>query len=177
MSETVTETWGAARFGDPCRECQFVWELGPRDAVLLVERMPERFAAAVVGASGQERHPDLGWDVTGYVAHVGDNLRNWAERVTGARLSGDPHVAGYSPDALAVARTYDQIRLPAALWTLGWSVSAWSEALDAALDAGVVLEHATRGAQRAEDIARNNAHDAFHHLWDVERTLAAVGRP
>jgi hypothetical protein len=36
---------------------------------------------------------------------------------------------------------------------------------------GVVLQHATRGAQRAEDVARNNAHDAHHHLWDIDRTL------
>jgi hypothetical protein len=35
----------------------------------------------------------------------------------------------------------------------------------------VVLQHATRGAQRAEDVARNNAHDAHHHLWDIDRTL------
>jgi hypothetical protein len=36
-----------------------------------------------------------------------------------------------------------------------------------------VLRHATRGAQRAEDVARNNAHDAHHHLWDIDRTLRA----
>jgi hypothetical protein len=39
--------------------------------------------------------------------------------------------------------------------------------------ARVVLQHATRGAQRAEDVARNNAHDAHHHLWDIDRILRA----
>jgi hypothetical protein len=43
-----------------------------------------------------------------------------------------------------------------------------------ALARGVVLQHATRGAQRAEDVARNNAHDAHHHLWDIDRTLRAA---
>jgi hypothetical protein len=42
-----------------------------------------------------------------------------------------------------------------------------------ALARAVVLWHATRGAQRAEDVARNNAHDAHHHLWDIDRTLRA----
>jgi hypothetical protein len=42
-----------------------------------------------------------------------------------------------------------------------------------ALARGVVLQHATRGAQRAEDVARNNAHDAHHHLWDIDRILRA----
>ena len=53
---------------------------------------------------------------------------------------------------------------------------AWVEAVEAALAAGVVLEHATRGPQQAEDVARNNAHDASHHLWDVGRILAVHDR-
>jgi hypothetical protein len=34
-----------------------------------------------------------------------------------------------------------------------------------------VLQHATRGTQRAEDVARNNAHDGYHQAWDIERIL------
>ncbi|HEX3193326.1 MAG TPA: hypothetical protein VHS30_26480 [Streptosporangiaceae bacterium] len=26
----------------------------------------------------------------------------------------------------------------------------------------------------SEDVARNNAHDAHHHLWDIDRTLRAA---
>jgi hypothetical protein len=172
---TGPERWGAELYGEPCRECRFVWDLGPGDAVLLTERMPERFERALAGATGRERLPELGWDVTGYVAHVGDNLRIWAERLTGARLSGDSHAAGYDADALAEARSYDRLPLAGALWSLRWSAEMWAEALDAALDAGTVLDHSRRGTQTAADVARNNAHDAFHHLWDVERTLAAAG--
>jgi hypothetical protein len=56
---------------------------------------------------------------------------------------------------------------------LRWAVDAWAQSAEAALDRAVVLQHATRGAQRAEDVARNNAHDAHHYLWDIDRTLGA----
>ncbi|MFC3987986.1 hypothetical protein [Actinoplanes siamensis] len=34
------------------------------------------------------------------------------------------------------------------------------------------LHHVTRGVQRAADVARNNCHDAYHHLWDIRMILA-----
>ena len=80
----LMETWGAARYGDPCRECGFGFGLTPDQAMAAVRAVPVAFA---------ERQ--------------------------------------------------------------------------------VVLQHATRGPQRAEDVARNNAHDARHHLWDIDRILRA----
>jgi hypothetical protein len=106
------------------------------------------------------------------VCHVADNLRIWAERLAGAQMSGDPRVPGYDQDLLAGAREYDKINLKAALWSLDWAARCWSDAVEAAIASNVVLEHAERGEQRAGDVARNNAHDAFHHLWDVGRIVA-----
>ncbi|HXQ55287.1 MAG TPA: hypothetical protein VOA19_05700, partial [Actinomycetes bacterium] len=69
----------------------------------------------------------------------------------------------------------DQLALAGALWLLGWAARAWVESVEASLVAGVVLRHAARGALRAEDVARNNAHDAFHHLWmSTARRLQAT---
>jgi hypothetical protein len=165
------EEWGARRYGDPCSGCGFGWGLSPAEAVALVRSMPARFAERLAGASGDERHPELAWTPAAYVSHVADNLRTWSERLTGARLSGATEVPGYDPDLLARARRYDAVALAVALWSLGWAARAWAESVTAALAAGVVLHHATRGMQRAEDVARNNAHDAFHHLWDVDRII------
>jgi hypothetical protein len=64
-----------------------------------------------------------------------------------------------------------EVSLAGALWSLRWAATAWTEAAETALTAHVVLHHATRGPQRAEDVARNNAHDTHHHLWDITRTL------
>jgi hypothetical protein len=165
------EKWGAGLYGDPCGGCGFGWSLTPREAIGIVEGLPARFRGLLKGHTGRERHPDLAWNPAAYVSHVADNLRNWAERLAGARLSGAVEVPGYDPDLVAQARHYNEIAPAAALWSLERAAVAWSESVTAALDDGVVLEHATRGAQRAEDVARNNAHDGYHHAWDVERIL------
>lgn len=166
--------WVEAAFGDPCRECGYSWSIGRDEALAVVAALPARYRAATVGATGQERHPDLGWNVTQYTSHVVDNLRMSAERIVGALESGDTHVGVYDPDALAEARHYEQVKLPGALWSLDRSVAAWIEAMTRGFDAGLVLQHATRGEQPAGDTAIANAHDAFHHAWDIERTIAAV---
>ncbi|MFI0424172.1 hypothetical protein [Spongiactinospora sp. 9N601] len=148
----------------------------PLAAVELVRGLPGRFGGVLAGWSGFERHPELGWTSAGYVCHVTDNLRNWAERLAGARLAGVVEVPGYDPDLVAQGRRYNEIAPAAALWSLGHAVEVWVAEVTAALAAGVVLRHATRGAQRAEDVARNNAHDGHHHVWDVERILRHAGR-
>jgi hypothetical protein len=169
------ERWGAGLYGDPCRDCGFDWRLTPSDAVAALRATPDAYAGRLAGATGRERHPDLSWTAAGYVCHVTDNLRAWSERLAGAYLAGATEVPGYDPDLLAEARHYTGIALAGALWSLRWAAAGWAEAVETALAAGVVLRHATRGAQRAEDVARNNAHDAHHHLWDVDRILGRDG--
>jgi hypothetical protein len=167
------ETWGADLYGNPCRDCGFGWDLSPEAAVASVRAMPDAYAERLAGSTGQERHPDLGWTTAGYVSHVADNLRTWSERLAGGYLDGALAVPGYDPDLLSRARHYDELSLAGALWSLRWAMHAWVDSLQLALAAEVVLQHASRGPQRAEDVARNNAHDAHHHLWDVDRILKA----
>jgi hypothetical protein len=171
------ELWGARLYGNPCRDCDFDWSVTPHAAIAQVAAIPARYAALLAGRSGTERHPELDWSATAYVSHVTDNLRNWAERLAGARLAGATRIPGYDQDLLARARHYDDIPPAAALWSLERAAAAWTESAAAALETGVVLEHADRGAQRAEDVARNNAHDAAHHAWDIGRILAYTDRP
>lgn len=165
------ERWGASLYGNPCRGCGFDWSLTPREAIRVVEELPTRFRALLAGHTGYERHPDLSWTPAAYVSHVTDNLRNWAERLAGARLSGAVTVPGYDPDLVGQARHYNEIAPAAALWSLEHAAGAWAASVTSALEEGIVLEHATRGVQRAEDVARNNAHDGYHHAWDIERIL------
>jgi hypothetical protein len=165
----VTKLSGPQLYGNPCRECDFNWEISATDAVKLVQQFPALYAARLDGATGQETCADLTWSVSAYVSHVADNLRIWSERLAGARLSGESRVSGYDQDLLGAARRYDSINLHAALWSLDWAVRGWSESLRRALAAGTELHHVDRGRQSAEDVARNNAHDASHHLWDIGR--------
>ncbi|EFC85061.1 maleylpyruvate isomerase N-terminal domain-containing protein [Parafrankia sp. EUN1f] len=176
------ELWGAALYGDPCRDCQFDWRIDMVHAVTLVAASPAEIDRRSGGAVGGERWSAEGWSVAEYVSHMADNLRNWAERVQGARLAGVTDIAGYDQDELARVRRYDRIPLAAARWALGISAPAWVDVMRSALAEGVVVHHATRGEQRAADIVRNNAHDVWHHLWDIDRALgqsaaAGVSRP
>lgn len=165
------EFWGAALFGQPCGECGFDWSLSPDHAVAAIAEAPPRVEERIQAARGDERRAAGGWSVSEYVSHVSDNLRNWAERVQAARLAGVYEVAGYDPDELARVRGYGALPIQVAVWSLQISCDLWVPVMRAALEEKVVLHHATRGEQRAEDIARNNSHDLSHHLWDLDQIL------
>lgn len=167
----MVELWGPALFGQPCRECGFDWSLSPSEAVAAIADAPAEVARRIRKARGDERRASGGWSVSEYVSHVSDNLRNWAERVQAARLAGVPDAVGYDPDELARVRGYAALPVEVAVWSLQVSCDVWVPVMRAALHEKVVLDHATRGQQRAEDIARNNGHDLLHHLWDLDQIL------
>src|SRR3990170_1682493 len=98
--------WGTAEFGDPCRVCGFAWDLTPEAARHIVDAAPEQLRTILPGEAGDQRHPDLEWPVVGYVCHVGDSIRIWAERIASVALGNDGDVAPYDQDALARARHY-----------------------------------------------------------------------
>jgi hypothetical protein len=171
----VVGTWGSSIYGDPCRGCGFTWSTTVADGVVLVADLPATYGELLTGASGHERHPDLAWSVGAYVCHVGDNLRIWAERLAGIAAGAPPEVNGYDEMALDEARGYRSIPLPASLWSLTRSVVDWQGAVGRSRSDGVVLVHPERGGQSLSDVVLANAHDAFHHRWDIERSLL-VGR-
>jgi hypothetical protein len=163
--------WGRKTFGDPCRECDYDWSISQEDAISLVGEMPSVFRKLVEGQDVSRRHPDLSWSVKQYVCHVVDNLRISAERLAGAAAGGDRRVGAYDQDSLAEARNYEQVLIEGALWSLERAVRDWQDAIELSSKAGVVLSHPERGDQSVLDVCRNNAHDANHHRWDIERSL------
>ncbi len=163
--------WGRKRFGDPCRECGYGWSTSQEEAIALVRNVPSSFRRLVEGIDVSRRHPDLSWSVKAYVCHVGDNLRIWAERLAGAALGGERELGAYDESLLAEARRYEQVPIEGVLWSLDHSVRDWLEAVALASKAEVVLSHPERGDQTVVDVCRNNAHDANHHRWDIERSL------
>jgi hypothetical protein len=173
----LMETWGAALYGDPCAACGFDWSLTPRDALEWVAGWGTHLAEATADADGTERRPSGGWTVSEYVCHVGDNLRQWSERLQIALLTRQRTIAGYDPDALAAARGYAALPLAVAMWSSELAAATWVEVLGRALRENLELQHATRGRQTAADVTRNNCHDAYHHLWDIKEILATTRSP
>lgn len=123
-------------------------------------------------AQGSERHPDLSWSVGSYVCHVSDNLRIWAERLAGS-AAGARSVVAYDPELLAAARSYPDVPLATALWSLGRACGDWQAAVAQVAREGTIVSHRERGDMLLEEIARSVAHDSFHHAWDIGRSLAA----
>ena len=165
--------WGRRTYGEPCHECGYSWTIEPADAVAAVAAVPERVGAAceAAGATGRERHPDLGWTVSGYLAHVGDNLRIWAERLAGITAGGPREIASFDEDAMAAVRSYDRLSLPSVRWSLERAVRDRRETV-AAAPPDLVMVHSERGPIGLDEVVRMTTHDAVHHAWDVERTLA-----
>jgi hypothetical protein len=163
--------WARERYGDPCRECGFGWSLSADEAAEIIAATPARYRQLLEGHDPSQRHPGLGWSARGYVCHVTDNLRIWAERMAGAARGDRTAVAGYDNDLLATARAYERVSIEGALWSLGHAAEEWAEAFGMARNADVAFVHQERGEQSVLDVARTNAHDAFHHGWDIGRSV------
>jgi len=164
-------TWWRIEYGDPCRECGFEWSVAPEDAIGAVEELPAEFAGLLARSAGDAVPPGCTWSAKAYVFHVADNLRIFAERLEGVRAGGPVELIGYDENELAAARHYEEMSLPAALWSIADAVPRWAAASRAALADDLTYQHSERGELRASEIVRAPAHDALHHAWDVSRAV------
>jgi hypothetical protein len=165
------DKWGAILYGEPCRECGFTWTMEVASMTALMRGLPDSIETLVMGATGSEGLPDLGWNVSGYIAHMTDNTRIWAERLIAVARGSDPRVVPYDPDLLAESRHYNKVGLQGATWSFCFSVESWLGAVEEAEDAKIVIEHSERGAMQLFDVVASNVHDAYHHRWDLTRIL------
>jgi hypothetical protein len=144
--------------------------MGLDESLSYLADVPEEYSTLLAGAEGTERHPDLPWTVGSYVCHVADNLRIWAERLADS-AAGGKGVAPYDENLLAAARRYPHIPLAAAFWSLDRARGDWHAAVAGVPHEGIVVVHSERGEMHLVDVARGIAHDAFHHAWDIRRSL------
>lgn len=164
--------WGAATYGEPCRECGFSWTIDLDGARAVIAQTPAVYAERCQGSTGDERLPGLSWPVVAYVCHVADNFAIFAERLVGIVRSGRATVTPYDEDELADARHYEATSLGGALWSLERHAGDLLDALAFADAAHAAMYHPDRGDQDVLAVAQSVAHDAFHHTWDLERLVA-----
>ena len=138
--------------------------------------IPDSIDELVKSAKGTERLPDLGWNVSGYVAHMTDDTRIWSERLIAIARGADAKVVPYDPDLLAESRRYNEVAFEGAGGHSAPAVDDWLAAVAEAKLAEVVVAHSERGAMELFDVvASETAHDAYHHRWDVMRILRGTG--
>jgi hypothetical protein len=78
---------------------------------------------------------------------------------------------GYEERDLGDARFSTRVPVGGALWLLRQEIGPWREAVTVARAHDVVLQHESRGPQSVNDVVRSDAHDAFHHGWDITRIV------
>jgi uncharacterized damage-inducible protein DinB len=165
--------FGRQLYGHPCRECGFSWDLPGENVQVLIASLPERYAEALRASDGRDRFGDAAWCAGSYLWHVVDNVRIWAERIVASALADQP-ITPYDQDELAAARAYESLNVRAGLWALDRATADWRAANElAASQANVVLRHGEMGELSVEEAARMVAHDAHHHLFDIERARRA----
>lgn len=142
------------------------------DACRLVGSVPERYTELIGESDGRERHPDLEWTAGGYVCHVADSLRVWAERIANVALGDPGPVAEYNQDRLAVARSYGAVGVSGALWSLQRAAGDWQAALALVPDDDeFMMTHPELGAMKIGEVILIRAHDVQHHAHDIQRSL------
>lgn len=155
------------RYGDPCRICGFEWN-GVNRPGALIDSASGRYRALTEGRDGREEVPELTWNLVAYVCHVADNTKIWAERLASAAFGASGAIASYDEDALAVARSYRAIALPAALWSLERSLGDWAAAK--ALG-GTGILHPEQGELSVDAVELIVAHEIDHHAHDIQAIL------
>jgi hypothetical protein len=166
--------WGPAKYGDPCRECGYEWSITQDQAMALVADLPRRFREALEGHDATLIHPDLTWSAAGYVAHVCDNLRIFAERFAAFDMGAYGDTVPYDPDKLAEARAYNSIPVAGALWSLENAARDLVRAVEMTAGQEVSMVIDERGPQNVLELIKTTTHDGYHHVWDVQRTVATA---
>jgi len=165
--------FGPTNYGDPCRECGFEWSTPAEEADTIIAETPARYVDLLDGQDGSARHPDLTWTAGGYVWHVTDNFRIWSDRLAGIAGGSRSPIVPYDENELAASRGYNEMSVEGGLWALERAVGDYEVVVSLvdAMDDAVML-HPEFGDLPIIEVRRLIAHDAQHHGWDIERSVA-----
>ena len=141
----------------------------PRDdAIALVTRLPEDASAAVARIRQPTQQISERWSASMYVWHLVDVLRIGTERLL--TLTHDPGrgLTCWDENALAEIRRYGQLSPAVGLIVLRTAAEEWARTARETPTQAVV-HHPEFGDLGALEVTRRNAHEAHHHLMDINR--------
>jgi hypothetical protein len=155
-----------------CAGCGWSWSLPIDEALDVVADVPARVGTALDRAGlAALRSPAAGvWSPSSYAWHLVDVLRIGTERLWTIALDPASGLPGWDQDDLAAVRRYADLSSIAVLRALRDAAATWlGTARSVPLDASA--EHDEEGPMTAADVIRRCAHEAQHHLLDIERAL------
>jgi hypothetical protein len=151
-----------------CAECGFAWTVSRSDAIDLVSQLPEDAADALAHIRQPMEQIGERWSASMYVWHLVDVLRIGTERLL--TLAHDPSrgLTCWDENALAEIRRYRQLSPAVGLIVLPAAAQEWA-AVASQAPAEAVVHHPEFGDLGALEVIRRNAHEAHHHLMDINR--------
>ena len=151
-----------------CEECGFAWTVSRDDAIDLVALLPEDATAALARIHQPMQQSGEHWSASMYVWHLVDVLRIGTERLL--TLAHDPGegLTCWDENALAEIRRYRQLSPSVGLIVLPAAAQEWA-AVASRAPAEAVVRHPEFGDLGALEVIRRNAHEAHHHLMDINR--------
>jgi len=154
-----------------CAECGFDWQMTRQNAIELVAQVPGAAAAAMTGINDPTQRTGGRWSASMYVWHLVDVLRIGAERLLTLTHDPDRGITCWDENALAEARRYEQLSPGVGVIILRSATEAWTT-VAAVAPANIQVHHPRFGSLGALEIIRRNAHEAHHHLMDINRADA-----
>jgi hypothetical protein len=161
-----------------CPECGFDWALGEPEIVSCITGAPTTFRDALGDPSrpghGTRVRPEV-WSPLEYVAHTGDALSWYGERIRQIVDGRGRLAAGPDWDALLSTHIGAGWSLRQAAGFVGAAGGEFGAELDALGAVGWRSTGATPGGARRSlvELARRAAHEVHHHAFDVRRLLTA----
>jgi hypothetical protein len=149
-----------------CEECGFAWTISRTDAIDLVTQLPGAATAAVARIQQPMQQVGMRWSASMYVWHLVDVLRIGTERLLTLTLDPGRGITCWDENALAETRRYAQLSPAVGLVVLRTAAQEWAGAAGQA-PAEAVVRHPQFGDLGALEVIRRNAHEAHHHLMDI----------
>jgi hypothetical protein len=165
-----------------CPECSYDWYGPPAGAVAVIGGLPNRLSRLLAGVrdcDGRLRARPAAdvWSPLEYLAHTGDAIAWYAGRISRVLTEDRPALDPFDWDAHTATQRYHERGLAEVLAT----VRGTSASLAADLGALTVTAWAREGigsdgsARTVAQLADRAAHEAHHHLRDIELGLDLPG--
>lgn len=151
-----------------CPECGFSWATGVDDAIAMVAESPPQFAQALAMVDLAASVPPGVWSPTEYLWHMVDVLRIGTERLWTLTFAPDSGLPSWDENELARVRSYGALSGTVGIIAYGRAVEDWVTAAHGA-PAQARATHPEFGTVSTEQVIVRNAHEAQHHLLDIEQ--------
>ena len=164
-----------------CQECGYDWDIPASKAVATIGAFPARLSVLLRAARADDdpririRPAATTWSPLEYIAHTGDAIDWYARRVDRVLSEHRPALDARDWDAYTSKQRYHERRLDELIRAVSDTCTACTAPL-AVLDAAQWNEVGigSDGQPRTVlQLARRAAHEAHHHLQDVQIGLAS----